>query len=93
MPASYGSRVGRWEFLFTASPHAVPNGAGSAMNPIAVFQQPVLEPRVARRVAGCIAARNAAGSSATVASRIHLVGVGTAMIVALVLRGGGRSVC
>ena len=29
--------LGRWEFLFTASPHVVPNGAGSAMNPIAVF--------------------------------------------------------
>ena len=29
--------VGRWEFLFTASPHVVPNGAGSAMNPIAAF--------------------------------------------------------
>jgi hypothetical protein len=29
--------LGRWELLFTGWPHAVPNGAGSAMNPIAVF--------------------------------------------------------
>lgn len=27
----------RWEFLFMASPHLVPNGAGAALNPIAVF--------------------------------------------------------
>ena len=35
--ARTASELGRWEFLFTASPHVVPNGAGSAMNPIAVF--------------------------------------------------------
>jgi len=35
--ARTAGELGRWEFLFTASPHAVPNGAGSAMNPIAVF--------------------------------------------------------
>ena len=27
----------RWEFLFMASPHGVPNGAGTAINPLAVF--------------------------------------------------------
>ena len=27
----------RWEFMFMASPHVVPNGAGSAINPLAVF--------------------------------------------------------
>ena len=35
--ARTAGELGRWEFLFTASPHVVPNGAGSAMNPIAVF--------------------------------------------------------
>ena len=29
--------LNRWEFLFMASPHGVPNGAGSAVNPLAVF--------------------------------------------------------
>ena len=27
----------RWEFMFMASPHVVPNGAGSAINPTALF--------------------------------------------------------
>ncbi len=27
----------RWEFLFMAAPHGVPNGAGAAVNPLAVF--------------------------------------------------------
>jgi hypothetical protein len=35
--ARTADELGRWEFLFMASPHVVPNGAGSAMNPIAVF--------------------------------------------------------
>ena len=35
--AQTASELGRWEFLFMAAPHVVPNGAGSAMNPIAVF--------------------------------------------------------
>ena len=29
--------LNRWEFMFMASPHGVPNGAGSAINPLAVF--------------------------------------------------------
>ena len=35
--ACTASELGRWEFPFTAAPHVVPNGAGAAMNPIAVF--------------------------------------------------------
>ena len=35
--ARTADELGRWEFLFMASPHVIPNGAGSAMNPIAVF--------------------------------------------------------
>ena len=31
------NELNRWEFLFMASPHGVPNGAGSAINPLAVF--------------------------------------------------------
>tara|TARA_B100001123_G_scaffold245513_1_gene274421 strand:- start:2866 stop:3834 length:969 start_codon:yes stop_codon:yes gene_type:complete len=27
----------RWEFMFMASPHVIPNGAGSAINPTALF--------------------------------------------------------
>ena len=30
-------RQGRWEFLFTAAPLAVPGGTGSPLNPIATF--------------------------------------------------------
>jgi kynurenine formamidase len=29
--------LNRWEFMFVASPHVVANGAGSAINPLAVF--------------------------------------------------------
>lgn len=35
--ATTASELDRWEFLFMASPHVVPNGAGSAINPLAVF--------------------------------------------------------
>ena len=35
--AETATELGRWEFLFMASPHAVPNGAGTAINPLAVF--------------------------------------------------------
>ena len=35
--AATARELNRWEFLFMASPHGVPNGAGSAMNPLAVF--------------------------------------------------------
>jgi kynurenine formamidase len=35
--ADTARELDRWEFLFMASPHVVPNGAGSAINPIAVF--------------------------------------------------------
>ena len=35
--AQTASEMNRWEFLFMASPHGVPNGAGSAINPLAVF--------------------------------------------------------
>jgi len=31
------NELNRWEFLFMASPHGVPNGAGTAINPLAVF--------------------------------------------------------
>lgn len=35
--AETARELDRWEFMFMASPHVVPNGAGSAINPIAVF--------------------------------------------------------
>ena len=35
--AETATRLKRWEFLLVAAPLAVPNGAGSAVNPIAVF--------------------------------------------------------
>ena len=35
--AETARRLDRWEFMFMASPHVVPNGAGAAINPIAVF--------------------------------------------------------
>ena len=35
--AETASELNRWEFLFMASPHGVPNGAGTAINPLAVF--------------------------------------------------------
>ena len=35
--AQTASEMNRWEFLFMASPHGVPNGAGTAINPLAVF--------------------------------------------------------
>ncbi len=35
--AATASELNRWEFLFMASPHGVPNGAGTAINPLAVF--------------------------------------------------------
>ena len=35
--AETASELNRWEFMFMASPHVVPNGAGSAINPLAVF--------------------------------------------------------
>ena len=35
--AETARELNRWEFLFMASPHGVPNGAGSAVNPLAVF--------------------------------------------------------
>ena len=35
--AETARELNRWEFLFMASPHGVPNGAGSAANPLAVF--------------------------------------------------------
>ena len=31
------NELNRWEFMFMASPHGVPNGAGTAINPLAVF--------------------------------------------------------
>ncbi len=31
------NELNRWEFMFMASPHVVPNGAGTAINPLAVF--------------------------------------------------------
>ncbi len=35
--ARTANELNRWEFMFMASPHVVPNGAGSAINPLAVF--------------------------------------------------------
>jgi len=35
--AQMATELNRWEFMFMASPHVVPNGAGSAINPLAVF--------------------------------------------------------
>jgi hypothetical protein len=35
--AERANRLGRWEFLFSAAPLAVPGGTGSPLNPIAVF--------------------------------------------------------
>ena len=35
--AETAAELERWEFLFMAAPHGVPNGAGSAINPLAVF--------------------------------------------------------
>lgn len=35
--AETAARLGRWEFLFMASPVRVPHGTGSPINPIAVF--------------------------------------------------------
>ena len=35
--AQTANELNRWEFLFMASPHGVPNGAGTAINPLAVF--------------------------------------------------------
>ena len=35
--AQTANELNRWEFMFMASPHVVPNGAGTAINPPAVF--------------------------------------------------------
>ena len=35
--AETANELNRFEFMFMAAPHVVPNGAGSAMNPLAVF--------------------------------------------------------
>ena len=35
--ADTANDLNRWEFMFMASPHGVPNGAGAALNPLAVF--------------------------------------------------------
>lgn len=35
--AETAADLNRWEFLFMASPHGVPNGAGTAINPLAMF--------------------------------------------------------
>ncbi|HIE95154.1 MAG TPA: cyclase family protein [Acidobacteria bacterium] len=35
--AETANELNQWEFMFMASPHVVPNGAGSAINPLAVF--------------------------------------------------------
>jgi kynurenine formamidase len=35
--AQTASELNRWEFMFVASPHVVPNGSGSAINPAAIF--------------------------------------------------------
>ena len=35
--AETAARLNRWEFLFVVAPLPVDNGAGSAVNPVAVF--------------------------------------------------------
>lgn len=35
--AETANELNQWEFMFMASPHVVPNGAGSAINPLAIF--------------------------------------------------------
>jgi kynurenine formamidase len=35
--ARTANELNRWEFMFMASPHGIPHGAGAALNPIAVF--------------------------------------------------------
>ena len=35
--AETANDLNQWEFMFMAAPHVVPNGAGSAINPLAVF--------------------------------------------------------
>ena len=35
--AQTANDLNQWEFMFMAAPHVVPNGAGSAINPLAVF--------------------------------------------------------
>ena len=35
--AAAASELNRWEFMFVLAPLPVPNGAGAAINPIAVF--------------------------------------------------------
>ena len=35
--ARTANALNRWEFMFMASPHVVPNGAGTAINPLAVW--------------------------------------------------------
>ena len=35
--ARTANELNRWEFMFMASPHVIPHGAGAALNPIAVF--------------------------------------------------------
>ena len=35
--AETANKLEQWEFMFMASPHGVPNGAGAALNPLAVF--------------------------------------------------------
>ena len=35
--ADTANELDQWEFMFMASPHGVPNGAGAALNPLAVF--------------------------------------------------------
>ena len=35
--ADVATQVNRWEFMFTVAPLPVDNGAGSAVNPIAIF--------------------------------------------------------
>ena len=35
--ADTANELEQWEFMFMASPHGIPNGAGAALNPLAVF--------------------------------------------------------
>ena len=35
--AEAAARVNRWEFMFVVTPLPVDNGAGSAVNPVAIF--------------------------------------------------------
>ena len=74
--AETARELNRWEFLCVASPHGVPNGAGSAVNPLAVFQE--LAPQSAAKRSAAAHGAVGMGPNAEPARRIRaLAGRGT----------------